>query len=53
MTVEMLDGILGVVDILKLDKAHGSVDLLPEAHPLVAVTSLEQSSQRLFEIVWR
>jgi hypothetical protein len=53
MSVEMLDGILGVIDILKFDKAHGSVDLLPKAHPLVAVTSLEQSSQRLFEVIWR
>jgi hypothetical protein len=44
MSIEMLDGILGVVDILKLDKAHGAIDLLPKAHPLVAVTSLEQSS---------
>jgi hypothetical protein len=53
MAVEMLDGILGVNDILEFDKAHGSIDLLPKAHPLVAVTSLEQSSQRLFKIVWR
>jgi len=44
MTVEMLYSILGVVDILKFDKAHGPIDLLPKAHPLVAVTSLEQSS---------
>jgi hypothetical protein len=44
MTVEMLDSILGVIDIFEFDKAHGPIDLLPKAHPLVAVTSLEQSS---------
>ena len=44
MTVEMLDSILSVIDILKFDKAHGAIDLLPKAHSLVAVTSLEQSS---------
>jgi len=44
MTVEMLNGILGIINILKFDKAHGPIDLLPKAHPLVAVTSLEQSS---------
>ena len=42
MTIEMLNGILSVVDILKLDKAHGAIDLLPKAHPLVAVACLEQ-----------
>ena len=44
MAIKMLDGILSVVDILKFDKAHGAIDLLPEAHPLVSMASLEQSS---------
>ena len=53
MPVEMLDSVLGVIDILKLDKAHGAIDLLPKAHPLVPVACLKQSSKRLFEVVGR
>jgi hypothetical protein len=41
MTVEMLDSVLSVIDIFEFDKAHGPIDLLPKAHPLVSVTSLE------------
>lgn len=53
MTVEKLNSVLSVIDVFKLDKAHWSVDLLPKAHPLVAVTSLKQSSKGLLEVVWR
>ena len=44
MPVEMLDSVLGVIDILEFDKAHRPVDLLPKTHPLVAVACLEQRS---------
>lgn len=53
VAVERLDGIGSKVDILKLDKAHWPVDLLPEAHPLVAWARLEEHAKRLLEEVGR
>jgi hypothetical protein len=44
MSVEVLNGIGSEIDILKFHKAHGSIDLLPETHSLVAGTALEQGS---------
>jgi len=43
VTVEMLNSILGVIDILEFDETHGAIDFLPKAHPLVSMASLEQS----------
>jgi hypothetical protein len=51
--VQVLDRVRGKGDVLKLDKAHGSVDLLTEAHALEALAALEQAAQRLLEEVGR
>lgn len=39
--------------ILKLHKAHRSVDLLPKTHPLESLTPTEQRSQRFLQEVRR
>ena len=53
VAVQILDGVSGKRHILKLDKAHGSIDLLPERHSLVSCTSREQGTEGLFEKVGR
>lgn len=53
MPVEVLDSLCSVRDIIKLYKAHGPIDLLPEAHALVARALLEERSEGFFKVVWR
>lgn len=49
--IQLLDCLTREDNVFKLDKAHGPVDLLPEAHALEAWRPLEQPSKRFFEEV--